>query len=87
MQDKWWKTEHCKERDETSTVWMGACKTSGGKRGTVRREMRHQQSGWRRRSMQDKWWKTEHCKERDETSTVWMEKTEHARQVVENGAL
>ena len=65
----------------------GACKTSGGMWRTVRRELRHQQSGWRRRSMQDKWRKAEHCKERDETSTVWVEKTEHARQVEECGEL
>ena len=39
------------------------------------------------RSMQDKWRKAGHCTERDETSTVWVEKTEHARQVEENGAL
>ena len=45
------------------------------------------QSGWRRQSMQDKWRKAENCKERAETSTVWVEKTEHARQVEESGAL
>ena len=37
--------------------------------------------------MKDKWRKAEHCKERAEISTAWMEKTEHARQVEESGAL
>ena len=37
--------------------------------------------------MQDKWRKAENCTERDDTSTVWVEKTEHARQVEESGAL
>ena len=37
--------------------------------------------------MQDKWRKAEHYTERAETSIVWVEKTEHARQVEESGAL
>ena len=37
--------------------------------------------------MQDKWRKAEHCTERAETSTARVEKTEHARQVEESGAL
>ena len=37
--------------------------------------------------MQDKWRKAEHCTERAETSIAWVEKTEHERQVEENGAL
>ena len=46
MQDKWRKVEHYMERAETLIGLDGedgACKTSGGRWSTARRELRHQQ--------------------------------------------